>query len=202
MSDSLRPHGLVHGILQARILEWVAFLSPGNLPNPRLPHCRQILYQLSHKRSPRILEWVAYPFSRGSSWLRDRTGVACIAGRFFTKGAIREAQKEMFNLFCLYLWLNQIIFLKFTSRREWYCLHVESKGKMMKKKSTLNIHWKDLCWSWNSNTLATWCKESTHWKRPWYWERLKAGGERGDLGWDGWMTSSTQWTQIWANSGR
>ena len=133
MSDSLRLHGLVHGILQARILEWVAFLSPGNLPNPRLPHCRQILYQLSHKRSPRILEWVAYPFSRGSSWLRDRTGVACIAGRFFTKGAIREAQKEMFNLFCLYLWLNQIIFLKFTSRREWYCLHVESKGKMMKK---------------------------------------------------------------------
>ena len=45
------------------------------------------------------------------------------------------------------------------------------------RKSTLNIHWKDWCWSWSSNILATWCKEPTHWKRPWCWERLKAGGE-------------------------
>ena len=52
--------------------------------NPGLPHCRQILYQLSHKRSLRILEWVAYPFSRGSSQPRNRTVVYCIAGRFFT----------------------------------------------------------------------------------------------------------------------
>ena len=41
--------------------------------NPSLPHCRQILYQLSHKGSPRILEWVAFPFSRGSSQPRDQT---------------------------------------------------------------------------------------------------------------------------------
>ena len=45
--------------------------------------------------------------------------------------------------------------------------------------SPLNIHWKDRCWSWNSNTLATWCKELTHWKRPWCLERLKSGGARG-----------------------
>ena len=46
------------------------------------------------------------------------------------------------------------------------------------RKSVLNIHWKDYwCWSWNSNTLATWCEELTHWKRPWCWERLRAGGE-------------------------
>ena len=79
----------VRGILQARILEWVALsLLQGIFPtqglNPGLPHCRRILYQLSHKGSPRILEWVAYPFSRGSSRPRDRTGVSCIAGRFFT----------------------------------------------------------------------------------------------------------------------
>ena len=49
------------------------------------------------------------------------------------------------------------------------------------------IHWKDWCWSWNSNTLATWCEELTHWKRPWCWERVKVGGEGGDRGWDGWM---------------
>ena len=41
----------------------------------------------------------------------------------------------------------------------------------------------------NSNTLATWCEELTHWKRPWCWERLKAGGEGDDRGWDGWMAS-------------
>ena len=45
------------------------------------------------------------------------------------------------------------------------------------RKSVLNIHCKDWCWSWSSNTLATWCEELTHWKRPWCWERLKAGGE-------------------------
>ena len=69
-----------------------------------------------------------------------------------------------------------------------------------KGKSVLNIHWKDWCWSWNSNTLATWCKELTHLKRPWCWERLKTGGER-NRGWDGWMTSLTQWTWAWGNSG-
>ena len=52
--------------------------------NSGLPHCRQILYQLSHKGCPRVLEWVAYPFSRGSSQPRNRTGVSCIAGGFFT----------------------------------------------------------------------------------------------------------------------
>ena len=69
------------------------------------------------------------------------------------------------------------------------------------KESVLNIHWKDWCWSWNSNTLATWCKELTYWKRPWCWERLKAGGEGDDRGWDGWMASLTQWTWVWVNSG-
>ena len=58
--------------------------------NPSLPHCRWILYQLSHKESPRILEWVAYHFSRGSSWLRNQIGVSCIAGRLFTSWVIRE----------------------------------------------------------------------------------------------------------------
>ena len=50
-----------------------------------------------------------------------------------------------------------------------------------------------------SNTLTTWCKELTHWKRPWCWERLRAWGEGVDRGWDGWMTSSSQWTWVWVN---
>ena len=63
-------------------------------------------------------------------------------------------------------------------------------------KSVLNILWKNWCWSWNSNILATWCKELTHWKRPWYWERLKVGGKGNNRGWDGWMASSTQRTWV------
>ena len=54
------------------------------------PHCRRILYQLSHQGNPRILEWVAYAFSSGSSRLRNQTGVSWIAGRFFTNRATRE----------------------------------------------------------------------------------------------------------------
>ena len=65
----------------------------------------------------------------------------------------------------------------------------------------LNIHWKYWCWNWNSNTLATWCEELTHWKIPWHWERLKAGGEGDNRGWDGWMASPTQWTWVWASCG-
>ena len=45
-------------------------------------------------------------------------------------------------------------------------------------------------------------EELTHWKRPWCWERLKAGGEGDGRGWDGWMASATQWTWVWASSGR
>ena len=65
----------------------------------------------------------------------------------------------------------------------------------------MHIHWKDWCWSWNSNSLATWCEELTHWERPGCREILKMGGEGDDRGWDGWMASLTQWTWVWVNSG-
>ena len=74
------------------LIYWFYTLSPG-LPfsrgifptqgsNSGLPYCRQIHYQLSHKGSPRILEWVTYPFSRGSSWPRNQTGVSCSICRY------------------------------------------------------------------------------------------------------------------------
>ena len=78
----------VHGIFQANTGVGSPSLLQGIFPtqgsNPGLQHCRRILYQLSHRGSPRILEWVAYPFSRQSSQLRNPTGVSCIAGGFFT----------------------------------------------------------------------------------------------------------------------
>jgi len=67
------------------------------------------------------------------------------------------------------------------------------------KEISHNIHWKDWCWSWNSNTLATWCEELTHLKRPWCWERLKAGREGDNRGWDGWMASPARWIWVWAS---
>ena len=68
-------------------------------------------------------------------------------------------------------------------------------------RSPLRFLWKEWCWSWNSSTLATSCKELTHWKRFWCWEGLGAGGEGDDRGWDGWMASPTRWAWVWVNSG-
>ena len=67
---------------------------PTQRSNPGVLHCRWTLYQLSHKGSPRILQWVAYPFSRGSSQRRNQSGVFCIAVGFFTSWASREAYQE------------------------------------------------------------------------------------------------------------
>ena len=89
VSDSLWPHRLYSpwnspgqntGVGSLSLLKGIF---PTQGLNPGLSHCRWILYQLSHKGSPRILEWVAYPFSNGSSQPRNRTGVSWIAGRFF-----------------------------------------------------------------------------------------------------------------------
>ena len=77
-NTGMGSHSLLQGIF------------PTQGSNPGLPHRRQILYQLSHKGSPKILEWIAYPFSRGSSQPRNQTTVSCIAGRLFTNQAIRE----------------------------------------------------------------------------------------------------------------
>ena len=86
------------GILQAGILDRAAVLQwilPTQRSNPGLVHSGQILYHLSHQGSPRILEWVACLFSRGSSWPRNQTRVSCIAGGFFTSWATREASTTM-----------------------------------------------------------------------------------------------------------
>ena len=70
--------------------------------NPGLPHCRWTLYHLSHQEILRILEWVAYPFSKGSSWSRNWTRASCITGRFFTSWATREAPFSINQSFSLW----------------------------------------------------------------------------------------------------
>ena len=77
---------------------------------------------------------------------------------------------------------------------------LESPWDCKETQPVLGVDWKDWCWSWNSNNLATWCEKLTHLKRPWCWKRLRAG-EGDDRRWDGWMASSTQCTWVWIDSG-
>ena len=72
---------------------------------------------------------------------------------------------------------------------------------LSQRRSVLGVHWKGWCWSWNSNTLVTWCDKMTHWKRSWCWEILKMGGKGDDRGWVSCMASPTQWTWVCVNSG-
>ena len=103
---------------------------------------------------------------------------------------IKKAEQWRIDAFdlCCWRWLLRV---PWTARRS---------SQSILKKSVLNIHWKDWCWSWNSNTLVSWCEELTHVKRPWCWERLGARGEGDDRGWDGWMPSLTPWVWVRLNS--
>ena len=109
VSSSLQPRGLYSqwnspgqntGVDSLSLLQGI-FPTQGS--NPGLLHCRWILYQMSHKGSPRILVWVAYPFSSGSFRPRNQTRVSCIAGGFFTTWAIREALVEYYPAIKKYL---------------------------------------------------------------------------------------------------
>ena len=103
---------------------------------------------------------------------------------------IKKAEDRRIDAFELWCW-RRLLRAPWTAGRS---------NQSILKEIVLNIHWKDWCWSWNSNTLATWCEELTHLKRPWCWERLKAGGNGDDREWDSWMVSLTQWTWVWVNS--
>ena len=96
---------------------------------------------------------------------------------------------DAFKLWC---W-RRLLRVPWTARRS---------NQSILKRISPDYSLKDWCWSWSSSTLATWYEEPTHWKRPWCWEGLKAGGEGDDRGWDGWMTTPTQWTWVWANPQR
>ena len=94
---------------------------------------------------------------------------------------VKKAERLRIDAFELWCWRRLLRVLDCKEIQP-----VNSKGNQF-----LNIHWKDWCCSWNSNPLATWCEELAHWKRPWCWERLKAGGEgvKEDemVGWHHWL---------------
>ena len=103
----------------------------------------------------------------------------------------KERWARRIDSFELWCW-RQFLRVPWTARRS---------NQSILKETVLHIHWEDWCWSWNSDNLATWCKELTNLKRPWPWERVKVGGEGDDRGWDGWMASLMRWKWVWVCSG-
>ena len=88
---------------------------------------------------------------------------------------IQKADRWRIDAFELWCW-RRLLRIPWTTRR---------LNQSILKKSSLSVHWKDWCWSWSSNTLATWCREPTHWKRPWCWEKTEGRRIRGQerTGW-------------------
>ena len=162
--DCSPPGSSVHGILQARILEWVAVSFSRGTSWPMSPTlwADASLTELRRK----LLQWSA----------RWRLFPSVLSGGLFT-----------------YHWVLRV--LKYILDTSFFLIRYD-KGN----QSWIFIG-RNWCWSWNYSTLATWCKELTPWKRPWCWERLRAGGEGDDRGWDGWMASPTQWTWVWVTVG-
>ena len=149
--------------------------------NPGLPHCRQTLLppeppaktNLNNMLKSRditlptevhLVKAMVFPVVRYGceSWTIKKT----------------ESQRiDAFELWCR----RRLLRGPWTARRS---------NRSILKEINPEYSLKDWCWSWNSNPLAIWCEEMTHWKRPCCWERLKAGGERDDRGWNGWHHNS------------
>ena len=89
---------------------------------------------------------------------------------------IKKAECRRTDAFELWCW-KRLLRVPWTARRS---------NQSILKEISPGVHWKGWCWSWDSNSLATWCKELSDLKRPWCWERLRAGGEGDNRGWDGW----------------
>ena len=103
---------------------------------------------------------------------------------------IKKAERRRIDAFELWCW-RRLLRVPWTARRS---------NQSILKEISPGCSLEGLMLKLISNTLTTWCKDLTHWKRPWCWERLRAGGEGDDRGWDGWMASPTQWTWVWVNS--
>ena len=103
---------------------------------------------------------------------------------------VKKAEHRRINAFELWCW-RRLLRVPWTARRSNQSILKEISPGMSLEGMMLKL---------KLRTLATSCEELTHWKRPWCWEGLGAGGEGDGRGWDGWMASQTQWTWVWVNS--
>ena len=104
---------------------------------------------------------------------------------------VKKAEPQRIDAFELWCWRRLL-------RVPWIARRI---NQSILKEISPEYSVEGLMLSSNSNTWATWCEERTHWKRPWWWERLKVGGEGDNTGWDGWIASLTQWRWVWLGSG-
>ena len=105
--------------------------------------------------------------------------------------SIKKAECRRTDAFELWCW-RRLLRVPWTERR---C------NQSILKEISPKHSWEGLMLKPKPQNFHTWCKELTHLKRPWCWERWKVGGERDDRGWDGWISSLTWWTWVWVNSG-
>ena len=103
---------------------------------------------------------------------------------------IRKAEHRKIDAFELWCW-RRLLRVPWTAKRS---------NQSILKQTSSGCLLEGLMLKLKLQYLATWCEELTHLKRPWCWERLRAGGEGDNRGWDGWMVSPTQWTWVWVNS--
>ena len=147
---TLKPHGLYSpwnspgqntGVGRLSLLQGIF---PTQGLSPGLPHCRWILYHLSHKGSPRILEWVAYPFSSRSSRPRNQTRF-WIAGGFFTNWAMREMRVYIYIYVCVCvcvcIWISVFVFFGYIPWREITGLHDSFIFKVLKAGEAGSCYW-------------------------------------------------------------
>ena len=191
MSDSLWPHGLQHARL------------PCSTPTPGACSNSCPLSQWCHPTiSSSVVSFSSCLWSFPTSWSSPMSQFSTSGSQSI--GVLASSSVLPMNIqdwFPLGLtgWialqskgLSKIFFYTTVKKHQFFVTQLSLESNSL-------IHtW---CWGWNSNTLATWWEELTHWKRPWCWERLRAGGKGDDRGWDGWMASSTQWTRVWVDSG-
>ena len=104
---------------------------------------------------------------------------------------IKKAEHQRIDAFELWCW-TRLLKVPWTTRKS---------NQPILKEISPEYSLEGLMLKLKLQYLATWCEELSHWKRPWCWERFKAGGERDNRGWDGWMALLTQWTWVWACSG-
>ena len=123
--------------------------------SPGLLHCKQILYQLSHQGSPRILEWVAYPFSSGTSWPGNTTRVSCVGGRFFTNWAIREAQEKVSQL-CPTLWPHGLSPARLLCPWDSPGNNTGVGGYSLLQGTSIQDETKSGWWSWSMKICSRW----------------------------------------------
>ena len=102
----------------------------------------------------------------------------------------KKAELQRIDAFKLWCW-RRLLRVPWAAKRS---------NQSILKEISPECSLEDCCWSWNSNTLATRCEELTHLRRPWWWERLKVGGEGDDREWDHWMASPAQWRWVWVGS--